>query len=94
MRKVVGYLLTSLDGVVEAGDWIDLFDEDMYEFMVDVINAQDAVLLGRVTYQEWAAYWPTAPAEHAFARFINSVPKYVVSTTLSTVEDWQPATVI
>jgi len=59
-----------------------------------VINAQDAVLLGRVTYQEWAAYWPTAPDEHAFARFINSVPKYVVSTTLSTVEDWQPATVI
>ena len=94
MRKVVGYLLMSLDGVVEAGDWIELFDEDMYEFMVDVINAQDAVLLGRVTYQEWAAYWPTAPDEHAFARFINSVPKYVVSTTLSTVEDWQPATVI
>ena len=94
MRNVVGYLLTTLDGVVEAGDWIEQFDEDMYEFMVEVIDAQDAVLLGRATYQEWAAFWPTAPAEHAFARFINPVPKYVVSTTLSTVEDWQPATVI
>src|SRR5262249_52226734 len=62
--------------------------------MVDVINAQDAVLLGRATYQEWAAYWPTAPEEHAFARFINPVPKYVVSTTLSSVADWQPATVL
>lgn len=95
MRKVAGYLLASLDGVVEAGEWInEQFDEDMYAFMVDVITAQDAVLFGRVTYQEWAAYWPTAPAEHAFARFINPVPKYVVSTTLRTVADWQPATLI
>lgn len=94
MRKVVGYLLTSLDGVVEAGEWIEQFDEDMRAFMVEVINAQDAVLLGRVTYQEWAAYWPTATDEHAFARFINPVPKYVASTTFSTVADWQPATVI
>jgi len=94
MRKVVGYLLTTLDGVVEAGDWIEQFDEDMREFMVEVINGQDAVLLGRVTYQEWAAYWPTVTDEHAFARFINPVPKYVASTTLSTVEEWQPATLI
>jgi dihydrofolate reductase len=94
MRKVVGYLLTSLDGVVEAGDWIDQFDEDMRDFMVEVINAQDAVLLGRTTYQEWAAYWPSAPPESPFARFINPVPKYVVSTTLSNVEEWQPATLI
>jgi dihydrofolate reductase len=94
MRNVVGYLLTTLDGVVEAGDWIEQFDEDMREFMVDVINGQDAVLLGRATYQEWAAYWPTATSESAFAHFINPVPKYVVSTTLSNVEEWQPATLI
>jgi dihydrofolate reductase len=94
MRKVVGYLLTSLDGVVEAGEWIDQFDADMQDFMVEVIEAQDAVLLGRVTYQEWAAFWPTAPAEHPFARFINSVPKYVASATLSTDEEWQPTTIL
>ncbi len=94
MRKVVGYLLATLDGVVEAGDWIEQFDEDMREFMVEVINEQDAVLLGRATYQEWAAYWPTATGESAFAHFINPVPKYVVSTTLSNVEEWQPATLI
>lgn len=95
MRKVVGYLLTSLDGVVEAGEWInEQFDADMRAFMVEVISAQDAVLLGRATYQEWAAFWPSAPDEHPFARFINSVPKYVASTTLRTVEDWQPATLI
>lgn len=94
MRKLVGYLLMTLDGVVEAGDWIEDFDEDMRENMVEVINAQDAVLLGRATYQEWAAYWPTATDEHAFASFINPVHKYVVSTTLSGVEQWQPATLL
>lgn len=95
MRKVVGYLLSSLDGVVEAGDWIgDGFDEDMRRNMVEVIRAQDAVLLGRVTYQEWAAYWPTDTEEPAFASFINPTTKYVVSTTLSDVSGWQPASII
>ena len=94
MRKVVGYLLMTLDGVVEAGDWIEDFDEDMRENMVEVINAQDAVLLGRVTYQQWAAYWPTDTDEPAFANFINTVPKYVISTTLSQIDTWQPATLL
>jgi dihydrofolate reductase len=94
MRKVVGYLLMTLDGVVEAGEWIADFDEAMREHMVAVIDAQDAVLLGRVMYQEWATYWPTATDEPAFASFINTVPKYVVSTTLSRVDAWQPATLI
>ena len=94
MRKVVGYLLMTLDGVVEAGDWIEDFDEDMRENMVEVINSQDTVLLGRVMYQEWAAYWPTDTDSPTFASFINTVPKYVVSTTLSTVEEWQPATLL
>jgi dihydrofolate reductase len=94
MGKVVGYLLMTLDGVVEAGDWIEDFDEDMRENMVEVINAQDAVLLGRAMYQEWAAFWPAVTGESAFAGFINTVPKYVVSTTLSQIDEWQPATLI
>ncbi len=96
MRKVVLYLLMSLDGVVEAPDqWIDMenFDPDAYQNMVEVINAQDAVLLGRGMYQEWANYWPDKRAQ-AFADFINPVHKYVVSTTLSDVDRWQPATLI
>ncbi len=95
MRKVVGYVLMTLDGVVEEpGEWLEHFDEEMRENMVEVINAQDAVLLGRVMYQEWAAYWPTATDEPLFASFINTVPKYVVSTTLSNVAEWQPATLL
>src|SRR5215813_6608102 len=95
MRKVVGYLLMSLDGVVDnPSDLLALFDKDAGDNMVEVINAQDAVLLGRVMYQEWAAYWPTITDEHPFANFINKVHKYVVSTTLSSVDQWQPATLI
>jgi dihydrofolate reductase len=101
MRKVVGSLFTSLDGVVEAEilpqpqaeEW-NPFYADMQDFMVEGIETQDAVLLGRGTYQAWAAFWPTAPAELPFARFINPVPKYVVSTTVSNVEQWQPTTVL
>jgi len=94
MRKIVGYVLMTLDGVVEAGEWIENFDGDMRENMVEVIDTQDAVLLGRVMYQEWATYWPTATDEPAFASFINTVPKYVVSTTLSRVDEWQPTTLL
>lgn len=101
MRKVVGGLFTSLDGVVEAEilpqpqaeEWNQCY-ADMQDFMVEAINEQDAVLLGRGTYQAWAAFWPTAPAKLPFTHFINSVPKYVVSTTLSNVEPWQPTTVL
>ncbi len=101
MRKVVGSLFTSLDGVVEAEilphpqaeEW-NQFYADTHDFMVKRIETQDAVLLGRGTYQAWAAFWPTAPAELPFARFINSVPKYVISTTLSNVEQWQPTTIL
>lgn len=101
MRKVVGGLFTSLDGVVEAEilpqpqaeEWTPFY-ADMQDFMVEAINEQDAVLLGRGTYQAWATFWPTAPTEMPFARFINPVPKYVVSSTLSDVEAWQPTTVL
>ena len=95
MIKVVGYLLMSLDGVVEdPSGWLELFDQDASDNMVEVINAQDAVLLGRVMYQQWANYWPAVTNEHPFANFINNVRKYVVSTTLSSVDEWQPATLI
>ena len=49
------------------------------------IGGEDAVLLGRVTYQEWAPYWPTSKDE-PYASHINNTPKFVVSTTLKQVE--------
>lgn len=94
MRKVVAGLFMALDGVVESPDkWQEHFDEDMEEAMMEQLASQDAVLLGRVTYQEWASYWPTATVE-PFASFINSTPKYVFSTTLDSVEEWKNSTLI
>jgi dihydrofolate reductase len=48
------------------------------------VDQEDAMLLGRVTYQEWAGYWPVSNVE-PFASHINQVPKYVVSKTLEAV---------
>jgi len=74
MRKIVSGLFMALDGVVEAPNtWQEHFDEDMGEAMMAQLNAQDAVLLGRVTYEEWASYWPTATDE-PFASYINTTP--------------------
>ncbi len=94
MEKVVAGLFMTLDGVVESpGSWQEHFDEEMGEAMMEQLTSQDAVLLGRVTYQEWAPYWPTATDE-PFASFINSTPKYVFSSTLDSVDEWKNSTLI
>jgi dihydrofolate reductase len=83
MRKVVSWLFISLDGVVEApNEWqFDVFDEEMGAAITSQMEAEDAILMGRVTYQEFASYWPTSTDE-PFASHINRTPKYVVSRTL------------
>lgn len=94
MRKVVAGLFISLDGVVESPDkWqFDLFDADMGAAMAAHLAHEDTVLLGRVTYQEWAPYWPTSTDE-PYASHINHVPKYVFSSTLKSVE-WKNSTLV
>ena len=94
MRKVVAGLFISLDGVTESPDkWqFDHFDKDMMAGMTTQLAAQDTVLLGRVTYQDWASYWPTSTDE-PYASFINNTPKYVVSTTLTKVE-WKNSALV
>ena len=61
--------------------------------MSRTLDALDAVLLGRVTYTEWAGYWPTSTDE-PFASWINRTPKYVASTTLNSVDEWPNSTLI
>ena len=94
MRKVESGLFISLDGVVESPDkWqFDVFDEDMGAAMQAFLDAEDTILLGRVTYQEWAPYWPTSK-EEPYASHINNTPKYVFSSTLDKVE-WQNSTLV
>jgi len=94
VRKVVAGLFISLDGVTQSPDkWqFDHFDAEIMAAMGAHIAEEDAVLLGRVTYQEWASYWPTSTDE-PYASHINNTPKYVVSTTLERVE-WKNSTLI
>jgi dihydrofolate reductase len=79
-RKIVAYELLSLDGVAEDPDqFITEWDDAMDENLARVIASQDAVILGRRTYNDWAAFWPTSDIE-PFATFINGVDKYVVTS--------------
>jgi dihydrofolate reductase len=81
VRKVVAYELLSLDGVAEEPlEFITVFDDVMRENLARVIATQDTVLLGRRTYDDWAAFWPASEIE-PFAGFINGVEKFVVTST-------------
>ena len=93
MRKVVAYTLLSADGVAEAPEtFVEVFDDEMQEHLNGVIGTQDAVLLGRRMHDEWAAFWPTSDIE-PFAGFINSVTKYVATSTPLRAR-WDGATAI
>jgi dihydrofolate reductase len=81
MRRVVAYELVSLDGVAEDPDqFITDWDDAMDAHLAAVIAEQDAVILGRRSYDEWARYWPDSDIE-PFATFINGVAKYVATST-------------
>jgi dihydrofolate reductase len=90
VRKTVLYTLMSLDGDADQPDqYFPEFDSVMHDNLARVIGTQDAVLLGRRMFDEWSQYWPTSHIQ-PFADFINSVKKYVVtSTPLS--NDWHNA---
>jgi dihydrofolate reductase len=93
VRKIVAYELLSLDGVAEQPDeFITAFDDVMRENLGRVIAVQDAVLLGRRTYDDWAGFWPTSDIE-PFASFINGVQKFVVTST-KPIDSWANATAI
>ena len=81
MRRVVLYQLLSLDGVAEEpSDWVFDVDEAFVDNLSRVIQKQDAVLLGRTTYDYWAGHWPTSTHE-PFASFINATAKHVFTSS-------------
>ncbi|MFD8205866.1 dihydrofolate reductase family protein [Streptomyces sp. NPDC059695] len=97
MRKVVSGLFVSLDGVAQSpNEWQFAFDEEMGAALAETLETADAILLGRVTFTEWAGYWPTVTSgeDAAFAKWINDSPKYVVSSTLDSVDDWANSTLV
>jgi dihydrofolate reductase len=97
MRKVVASELVSLDGVMEKPEeWAFSYSNDeMEEANASGMVASDAMLLGRVTYQEFAAFWPYQDrAEQPYTDYLNNTPKYVVSRTLDEPLEWQNSTLI
>ena len=104
MGDVVVTEFVSLDGVMEDpggaesfrhGGWSFQFDrgQDGDKFKLDELTRADAQLLGRVTYEGFAKAWPNYDDEVGFAEKMNTMPKYVASTTLRDPE-WQNSTVI
>lgn len=95
-RKVVAVEMVSLDGVMEKPEeWAFSYaNDEMNEVNAAGMAASDAMLLGRVTYEHLAAYWPNQPAGTPIADHINSVHKFVVSETLETPLRWNNATLI
>jgi dihydrofolate reductase len=80
VRNVVAYELVSLDGVAESPDrYFPDWDDAMEANLASVIGTQDAVVLGRRSYEEWAGFWPSSEIE-PFASFINGVTKYVATS--------------
>ena len=104
MRRLICSEFVTLDGVMQApghdehpdgkNTWALAYSgEDQERYKVDEVFQADAFLFGRVTYEIWAAFWPTAPRDNGFADRINAMPKYVVSTRLRE-PTWQPTTII
>jgi dihydrofolate reductase len=96
MRKIVAGLFISLDGVFESPDkWhFPYFNDEMGEAVGSQMAATDTMLLGRVTYQEFASYWPQQPSDVPPADLMNNTPKVVVSNTLDSVDEWQNSTLL
>jgi dihydrofolate reductase len=104
MGKIVATEFISLDGVIEDpggaedfahGGWTFEIDrgEEGDKFKLGELEEAEAQLLGRVTYEGFAAAWPSMEDEVGFAEKMNTMPKYVYSTTLESA-DWQNSTLL
>jgi dihydrofolate reductase len=95
MGRIASNFFISLDGVVESPDkWhFPYFDDVMGAIIGQGMETSGAFLMGRKLYDEWSSYWPEQGPEVPFSEFINTIPKYVLSTTL-TDPTWQNTTVL
>src|SRR5918996_6438347 len=104
MRRLIASEFVTLDGVMEApghdqhrdgkNAWaLRYAGEDQQRYKAEELSEAGAILLGRVTYEIFAAFWPTAPKDEGFADRLNDIPKYVVSKTLES-PSWRNSTVI
>ncbi|MGW5667174.1 dihydrofolate reductase family protein [Micromonospora sp. NPDC003776] len=110
MRKVIANVWTTLDGVVQSPSYPDedasggfrhggwharYFDELSMNWVIENVRGAGGYLLGRGTYEVFAAHWPTAPQDQqVLAEPLNTLPKYVASTTLDEPLGWRNSTLL
>jgi dihydrofolate reductase len=110
MRKVIANEWMTLDGVVQAPSYPDedvtggfrhggwhtrYFDDLSMNWVIENVRGAGGYLLGRGTYEIFAAHWPTAPQEQqVLAEPLNRLPKYVASTTLDEPLGWPNSTLL
>jgi len=109
MGKLIVSEFLTLDGVMQApgspdedrsggfdhGGWQrNYFDDTLGKAVMDLLGKTGGFLLGRKTYEIFAAHWPKQPAEDPLAGTFNDLPKYVASTTLKEPLPWQNSTLI
>lgn len=104
MSRIVVSQFITLDGVfedpggsegIDRGGWAFRYErgEEGDRFKLDEVMGADGLLLGRVTYEGFAAAWPSRTDEFGFADKFNNMPKYVVSSTLADPE-WNNTRVV
>jgi dihydrofolate reductase len=95
MGSITAGIFITLDGVIEAPQtWqAGYFNDEMGAVVGGLMAGNDAMLLGRQTYDEFAAYWPSADPADPITAQMNGTTKYVVSTTLEKA-DWENTTVV
>jgi dihydrofolate reductase len=94
MRKIVVTEFLSLDGVMEDPSWtVPYWNDDIARFKWGELFTSDVLLLGRVTYEGFAAVWPSQNDERGFADRMNNNAKYVVTTSLDKAA-WNNSTMI
>lgn len=110
MRKLIANEFMTLDGVVQASSYADedttggfkhggwhsrYFDDLSMRWVVENVSRAGGYLFGRGTYEMFAAHWPDAPQEEqALAEPLNTLPKYVASTTLAEPLEWKNSTLL
>lgn len=110
MRKIIVSEFLTLDGVMQApgspdedrsggfnhGGWqMPYFDDIFAKAIIEGLTGAGGFVVGRKTYEIFAAYWPTAPAEvQAFAEPLNNLPKFVASKTMREPLAWNNSTLI